>query len=220
MRTYEVQADPVGSVTRPRLVVFGGGGATGRLIVARAIARGFDVTIASRSARAEEGATAIACDVTDQEAVDAAVAGHDAVVYAVGTGHAKRSELRTRGAACVVAAMKKHGVGRLVAMSGLGAGESFDVQPWIFRAAIAPLFLRGLLDDQSGLERVVRASGLDWTLVRPGQLVDQPAKGAPVTSLDGRGVASKVSREAVAELMVGELVSPRFSRTAVAVGNA
>lgn len=206
-----------------KLVVFGGQGGTGRLVVEQALARGHEVTIASRAARtsADGKVTARTCEVTDPAQVAAAVAGQDAVVLAIGTGHVKPSTLRTDAARNVVAGMAIHDVRRLVAISGLGAGDSLARQPWIFRAIVARLALGGLLADQNGLEAAIRAapSDLAWVIARPGQLVDRPARGPVVTSLDGGGVASKVSRAALATFLLDQLVEDRFLRQAVAVGD-
>jgi len=68
-----------------KLVVFGASGATGRPIVEQAVAAGHEVTAFVRDpATAPPGARVVSGDVLDAAAVDAAVAGHNVIVSALG----------------------------------------------------------------------------------------------------------------------------------------
>ncbi len=68
------------------------------------------------------------------------------------------------------------------------------------------------------MEDAVRASDLDWTLVRPPRLVDKPLTGAYRTAINAnlrRGMV--ISRADVAHLMLAAVDRPETVRAAVGV---
>jgi hypothetical protein len=71
--------------------------------------------------------------------VDAAVAGHDAVIIAVNVPGGVFKENPTyvsSGVALVIEAMKRHGVLRLVVVSALGTGDSRPLLGWFVRTVL------------------------------------------------------------------------------------
>lgn len=204
-----------------KVIVFGAAGATGKLIVDECLARGYDVTAFVRDATklvTRDGVRVVEGDMLNANAVAAAIVGHDAAIHAVGSGNMKASTVRTEPARILVAAMQQAGVKRLVAMSGMGAGESRDGMPAVVRAVIVPLLLGRLLRDQNGLEHHVTSSSLDWTLVRPGELKDVEKTGNIKASLDYKGVSMGVPRPDVAAFIVDQLASDVYLRKAPALG--
>jgi putative NADH-flavin reductase len=205
-----------------RLAVIGAAGATGRLIVKHALKNGHDVTAVVRDPTKMgdvPGVRAVQADMMDVASLEAALRGHDAVVFAAGPPHMKASTARTDGARNTVAAMKSVGIRRLVAISGLGAGETRDKLGFIASRIVVPLILGRLLMDQNGLEQAIRASDLDWTIVRPGELKDGASKGGVKVSQDGTGISSSVSRDDVAKFIVDELTASKHIRNAPALGH-
>jgi nucleoside-diphosphate-sugar epimerase len=120
-------------------------------------------------------------------------------------------------AQAVIAAMKKQGVKRLIWISAGGVGDS---APQIIRASfvfgriIMPLFLRKPYANHARAEELIRPSGLDFTVVRPVQLVDGPTNGngkAVAVPIGAETLGSlKVARSAVAAFMVEELAARKF----------
>ncbi|MBW1876640.1 MAG: SDR family oxidoreductase, partial [Deltaproteobacteria bacterium] len=99
--------------------------------------QGHRVTAFSRQAESLENTSdrlrLLNGDATNPEDVDRAVAGHDAVIVTLGIaenpmrvrmfGAAKTpNDVRSAGTRNVIAAMRKHGVGRLVVQSSYGVG--------------------------------------------------------------------------------------------------
>ena len=80
-------------------------------------------------------------------------------------------EVRSRGTAAVVAAMTERGVRRLVVQSSYGVGESRDRLSLSSRLVFA-LLLRPQIADHERQERIVRDSGLTWSIVQPVYLTD------------------------------------------------
>ena len=103
-------------------------------------------------------------------------------------------DVRSRGTATVVAAMQEHDVRRLVVQSSYGVGETRDRLPLSSRLVFA-LLLRPQIADHERQERIVRGSGLDWSLVQPVYLTDGEEEAAVSPTGDTRGM--RVSRRAV-----------------------
>ncbi len=165
------------------LIVFGPTGPTGRLLVQEALDQGHAVTaFARRPERLELShplLRVVQGDVTSAAEVAAAVPGHGAVLVALGAPPRRSSTVRAVGTAHVVAAMQAGGPRRLVVLSSLGVGDSSAVRlPALLRWVIVPLVLKKPFEDHEEQERVVRTSGLDWTIVRPGSMKDRPASGS------------------------------------------
>lgn len=156
-----------------KIVVVGGSQGTGRALAEAAVSAGHEVTVLSRSGNGPVGTTVVTGTATDPAVAREAVAGADAVVVTVG-GAKGSPRARTQVTASVVQAMKQTGVRRLVVQTSLGAGGSARQLPVPLRQ-LTPLVLKQPLADHDAQEAVVRASGLDWTIVRPAGLTNKPA---------------------------------------------
>ena len=167
--------------TQAKILVLGATGGTGRLIVAQALARGYDVTALVRSAekaRDLTGAKLIVGDVRDEKALRQALEGRDAVVSALGTPASPFREVTFLSSAtrALVSAMKSKQVPRLICITGIGAGDSAGHGGFVFDNLIFPLLLRKVYADKNRQEAIVRDSGLDWILVRPSVLNNKPSR--------------------------------------------
>ena len=168
-------------LARPKILVLGATGGTGRLIVKEALARGFSVRVLVRSAAKAsglEGAEVFIGDARDEAALRKALDGRDAVVSALGTPVSPFKEVTLLSSAtkALVNAMKATGVSRLVCITGMGAGDSAGHGGFAFDRLVLPALLRKVYVDKNRQEAIIRDSGLDWVLVRPSVLNDKPAK--------------------------------------------
>lgn len=203
-----------------RLLVLGAGSGTGRLLTERALAAGHRVTAVARrlGALAEHPAlTRLEGSVLDAGLVERAVAGQDAVAWTVGIGGSRRAvTLFSAGGAVLLAAMAHAGVRRLVVVTGVGAGESRGHGGFVYDRFVFPLFTRGSYEDKDRLEALVRASGLDWTIVRPAVLTDGPARGRFRVIEELAGVTlRRVARADVAAFLLSTLEGGAHSRRTV-----
>lgn len=167
-----------------KILVLGATGGTERLIVGKAIAHGYEVTALVRSpekGRALEGARLVIGDACDEAALRQALKGQDAVISALGTPASpfKEVTLLSTATQALVSAMKAEQVSRLVAITGIGAGDSVGHGGFVFDRLIYPLLLRNVYADKNRQEAIIRESGLDWVLVRPSVLNDKPGRGSP-----------------------------------------
>lgn len=200
------------------LIVFGATGTTGRLIVERALWMGHRVTAFVRTpSKVElrhERLTIVQGDATDADAVSAAMEGQDAVLSALGTGAFDKSRLRARATEVQLRAMRAQGVRRLVSMSCLGVGDSYEPLPFVLKYLIFPFYLRRALADHEEQEALIRGSELDWTIVRPPHLTDEGPRGDFVHGFaDEFGdLTMTVSRTDVADFMLSQLSHESYLR--------
>lgn len=203
------------------LAILGATGSVGRYVVSQALERGHAVSALVRSpnkVRDQHPDTdtsrvaVVEGDALDPDAVARTVRGSDAVVVTLGAG--RSGHVRAEGTRNVVGAMQADGVHRLIVQSTLGTGESWDNLDWFWKWVMFRGLLRSAFADHEEQERIVRASGLAWTVVRPGAFTDGPLTGqyrhgfAP----DDRSLTLKVSRADVAQFVLDQITDDAYVR--------
>lgn len=202
-----------------KVAVFGATGGTGQQVVAQALAAGHTVQALARTPEklpAHAGLTVIAGNVLDPQAVARTVAGVDAVICSLGTSANNPPEVVSNGTANIIAAMDASAVRRLVVVTSLGVGDSKNQVPFAFRM-IMQTVLRKVMEDKERQERLVRESGLDWVIVRPGGLTDGEATGIYRFGLKRDIMAGQVARADVAGFVLKQLTDDTFLRQAPAI---
>ena len=144
--------------------VLGAAGKTGHLIVERAVAVGHEVTALVRDASrydAPPGVRALLGDATDPVTLAHAMVGQDAVIDAIGGKTPwRKTDLERTVARALVAAARRHGTRRIIAISSLGVGDSTAHAPLLLRLLLLPTFLRGSTADKAAMEREVEQAGI------------------------------------------------------------
>ncbi|MDH5276467.1 MAG: SDR family oxidoreductase [Gammaproteobacteria bacterium] len=142
-------------------------------------------------------------DVLDPLSVQGAFASGNfrAVINTVG---GKRGEPRPdyHGTRNVADAARKAGVQRYIFVTAIGSGDS--------RGAVAPKvlqFLGPVLEEKTLGENYLMASGLDYTILRPGGMTNNPASGTAIRTED-HGVMGVINRADLAQLVVDCLDDP------------
>jgi len=155
-------------------------------------------------------------DVTDAAAVSRAVAGQEAVLSALGP-RGEQYGVLPGGVQNIVTAPSQAGVRRLIHVSSFGVGDSRAQMGWVARQIVVPLFLRKALDEKEIEEGIIRASDLDWIIVRPGGLEDGPRTGVYrcITDPHEQVGRLRIARADVADFMLQNLADARFVRRAV-----
>ncbi|HZX69208.1 MAG TPA: SDR family oxidoreductase [Rhodanobacter sp.] len=196
-----------------KVLVLGATGGTGRLIVHDALEKGHSVVALVRSkASAPDlpGADIIEGDARDEGALMRALDGCDAVVSSLGTGLSPFNEvsLLTEATHALIPAMSRRGVRRLVCISALGVGDSRGHGGFVFDRIFMPLLLRHAYKDKGRQEDAIRASALDWVIVRPAMLTNDPARGSLRAVADLASVhGGKIARTDVARFVVEQLAT-------------
>jgi len=198
------------------VIVFGATGTIGRHLVKEALLQGHTVTAFARRPAAlgasHPNLTVRAGDVLDAVTVDEAVRGHDAVLVALGAG--RKGTVRTAGTKNIVAAMSRHGMRRLICQSTLGTGDSRALLTFFWKRIMFGFLLKDAYADHEAQEDLVRNSGLDWTIVRPGAFTDGAATSVYKHGLPdpGEPLTLKISRADVAGFMLRQLTDLRYLR--------
>lgn len=207
-----------------RVLVLGATGSVGRLIADLAASRGHEVTGLARrpqQAAAAAGIRLVAGNVLSDDDVQRAVSGQDAVIYAVGAGFVRRTTLFSDSARTLVKAMRLHDVRRLIAITGVGAGETRGHGGFLYDRILYPLFTRGVYADKNRQEAIIRASDLEWTIVRPASFKDARPRGELQIALDVAGITLRsIARGEVAEFVVAALEDGSYVRQAPFIGHS
>lgn len=219
------------SPTARKVLVVGATGGSGRAAVTALLADGHHVTAfsrhADRLAADFDGLVTINGDALRRDDVDQAVAGHDAVIVTLGiTEHPIRVQtvgpkhtpldIRSAGTRNVIDAMDAHGLDRLVVQSSYGIGPTRQHLGLTDRLFFAVLVKKQMADTELQ-ERIVRSSGLDWTLVQPVHLNDQPDGPEPFWSTTGETRKMKISRTVVGRTLSRAVTDPSLSHATLAV---
>lgn len=206
-----------------RATVFGGSGRTGRLVVEKALERGFEVIAVSRAPRylgetlpdvsaAGPGRLhVLRGDVLDLSSVESAIEGSECVLSTIAPPlhrHVIRpTTVYSVGIANVIRAMRTFGVRRLITVSSAGVRNGDPSHPPFYRYVLKPLlFDRALYEDMRVMEGMVESSDLDWTIVRAAGLTDHPPSGryrVGAGQLPDGG--SRISRADLADFLLQQL---------------
>jgi uncharacterized protein YbjT (DUF2867 family) len=159
-------------------------------------------------------------DVLKAASLVTAVRGTDAVICALGTPSPRRpSTLLREGTENLVAAMKREGPRRLVCVTLLGAGPSRSSASFVYRTVILRA-LAPMVPDKQAQENVVRASGLDWTLVRPPRFTGGRGRGGVRVIAQGQpGRIGHVVRADLARFLLDCASKDQYTGQAIAVGS-
>lgn len=156
------------------ILVIGASKGIGKAVVAEALARGHGVRGFARSAAEmapAEGIEPWPGDATRAADLAPALEGQDAVVMALGIRESlamlwKEVTLFSEATGALLPLMQDKGPRRLVAITGIGAGESAAALSGPERLGHRVIFSQPYRD-KTRQEEMIRASGLDWTLLRP-----------------------------------------------------
>ena len=147
------------------------------------------------------GIEPVIADLESESDIASAIRGADAVVFAAGagpgSGDARKKTVDLGGAVKLVEAAKAAGVSRYLIVSSMGADKAPEDGSEGFGAYLQAKF---------EADEAVRASGLDYTIVRPGGLTDDPGTG--LVSVAERLDRGQIPRADVAAVFLACLDEP------------
>jgi len=199
--------------SRMKILVIGATGPTGREIVKQALERGHQVTAVARrpeTAGFPADVRVIKADVMDAASLATAAEHQHAVISSLGSKIDRNpTTLFSQGTRNIVAAMQFSGIRRFLCITGIGAGDSKGHGGFLYDRIIQPLLLDEIYKDKTRQEEIVRQSGLDWTIFRPGALNNGPLKGVCREFIDLTGVTiGGISRADTAHCLLAHLECP------------
>lgn len=205
-----------------KIAMLGSTGFTGRVLLEKALDAGHEVRTLVRSpdklGSFRERVKVVEGTIFQPRALEATVAGTEAVLSTVGPPQKNPGDPAPYEEAMkhLVAAMEKHGVRRLVHIGGSvhpgGENESWPIGRRLLRLVLNTIWKSGLAAKHLEWE-VLKASAIDWTLVRPPRIV----KGESIGRLeaDERQIASlQVNVGDLADFMLDQLTSTEWVRKA------
>ncbi len=200
-----------------KLAIFGASGRTGKYLVQKALDAGHEVTALVRTPAKltvqHDRLHVIEGDAHDQTAVERTIAGGDVVLSAMG----QYSQAITN----ILAAMKKHGVKRVVVAAGAGVPDPND-KPRLINYLISFLiktFSRKTYNEAIKQNEILRASDVDWTMCRAPMLTDEPPGKYKVTYV-GKEMYRTLSRASYADFILKQATDTQYIRLAPAISDA
>ena len=146
------------------------------------------------------GAEPVVCDLEFEEDVAPFVTGADAIVFAAGAGPGSGPERKRTmdlgGALKLIEAARSDGIARYVIVSSIGAGNP----------EAASEQMRPYIEAKAEADHALAASGLEFTIVRPGRLTEQPGTGRVRIGPDVK--YGEVTRDDVAATLAAVLDAP------------
>ena len=201
-----------------KVAILGGTRGIGRELLRQLIEVGEQVTVLARDPtrldltsehlRVQKG------DARDRDAVRALAANHDAVCSCLGIRTRARVTLFSDSTSYI---LEQESDGpRILAVTGVGAGDSRGHGGFLYDKIFLPLLLREVYEDKNRQEQLLRSSTASWTIIRPGALTNGPRTGKYRVFEDLTGVTvGRISRADVADFMVSELRQPTYERRTV-----
>ena len=192
-----------------RVAIVGGHGKIARLLLPLLLERGADVVSLARgreqlAALTSAGATARQLDIETSTESDFQLAfdGCDAVVFSAGGGAdgniARKRTVDLEGSLMSIAGAQGSGIARFVQVSAFGVDAPVRLNPsrtW-----------KAYVDAKRDADAALRASKLDWTIVRPGGLTDDAGTGMVELAPDVR--RGRIPRADVAAVIAAVLSRP------------
>jgi putative NADH-flavin reductase len=211
------------------VLLIGATGFSGKEVLKELLTKNHNVTAITRNKSSigsqQKQIKIIEGNVLDENLINQAVHNQDAVINCLGIGgkgNAKPNSLVSEATRILVHTMEKLGVKRLICMSNVGAGDSYDFQPWIFTKVILPYFMKWLkviIDDKNIMEPFIMNSKLDWTILRFPNIEDKPPKGKITTSYDGKKLKMSITNKDLAKFMVSQLEDDSLVHKAPSISN-
>jgi len=192
-----------------RIVVIGAHGRTGLLVVEQLVKAGDAVVAVIRNPRhmadlVKRGAETVILDLEASSGPEFATQfkGADAIVFAAGSAGGESSAIDSKGVRKTLRAAEKAGVKRYVAISSIGASTGMKLT-----GAWATDEMKDYYKHKRLAGKAIMASGLDWTIVEPGELTEGKPTGKVTLSVEAIP-AKAVSRADVAAVVVAALGAP------------
>lgn len=211
-----------------KILILGASGGVGQHLVRLAALQGHAITTLTRAAiELPANARGVVDDVLRDGCLDDHVAGHDVVLSSLGFKRRSPANpwskltsppgFNSITARALVAAMKKRGVPRVIAVSAAGVGESAARMNAVMKFFVSTSNVGVAYRDLAVMEQVYADSGLDWCCPRPMRLTNGPQTDR-VRVIDGFPMSAAISRVDVAAYMLDLVSGPIVDRLPMIAG--
>ena len=202
-----------------KIIVFGATGGVGQAVVKQGIEAGFDITAFVRTPTkldiSHENLKIIQGNALNQEEVSTAILGHDAVVSCLGSnqGMKKSTELEEM-IENIVNGMKKHNVERIIYTASAGVHKELSG----LSGKLVMMMLKNPLKDHRAAVDYIQKNGLNYTIVRPMGLTNDPFTGKYRESATSVPEKSRtIPRADVAHFILKALTDPNYNHASIGI---
>jgi putative NADH-flavin reductase len=160
-------------------------------------------------------------DITDSNTFNNLVGGKSAIISTIGLKPSSNDvTVYSQGIKNVLAAGKDAGTNRIVTVTGIGAGDSKGHGGIFYDRILNPLLLKTDYADKTRQEKILKSSDSQWTIVRPGFLVDEASEKAyrVLDKTDGL-VSGSISRADVAHFLLASVEQNTYVQQTVFLSN-
>jgi len=159
------------------ITIIGASGGIGLEAVKRGLNRNHYITTLSRSEiKLEENKSLkiIIGDATNKADLLNAIQNADAIIVTLGTvKNTKATNLFSDFAKLMVEINREHKINvPFLFVTGFGAGDSKNYVSWLIKLFLKYL-LKDVYADKTKMEEIITESNMNWTVVRPGRLLDK-----------------------------------------------
>lgn len=203
-----------------KILIIGASRGIGKVLLEEALGDGHDVSVMARHPEkitvshvrlgVHQG------DVRDRDSVAKRAKGCDVVCSCIGEPITfKPVDLFSTSASNIVSAVTANPGQKLIAVTGIGAGDSKGHGGFLYDRIFKPLLLKTIYADKDREEAIIKASAIDWLIVRPAGLTNGPRTGTYRVINDLSGVTSRrISRRDVADFILAQIANPtQFGKT-------
>lgn len=200
------------------ITIIGASRGIGAQVLQQALAQEHKVTVLARKPEkitAHENLQVVQGSFEEAEAVKKAVQEAEAVVVAVGVPPGRKEvNLFSHGTRNLLAACREMNSQLLiVAVTGIGAGESAGHGGFMYDRVFKPLLLQKMYKDKDRQEALLAQEYDNWIIVRPGFLTNGPQTGRYRVLTDLTGItAGKIARADVADFILKQIKAPTYLR--------
>ncbi len=159
------------------ITIIGASAGIGLETVKRGLNRNHSITTLSRSEieiEEKKSVKMILGDATNKADLVNAIQNADALIITLGTGkNMKATTLFSDFAKLIVEIHEENKIDiPFIFVTGFGTGESKNYVSWLVRLFLK-YFLKDVYADKAKMEEIITNSTMNWTVVRPGRLLDK-----------------------------------------------
>lgn len=197
-----------------RIAIIGATRGIGLALAQAALADGHQVTVLVRNpdrlSISHPCLQVVIGNAEDADAVARVVHGQDVVCDCLGTKNVRQTiTIFSRSAEILAKALKPEQL--LIAVTGMGVGDSRGHGNVVYNHVMMPLVLRRIYADKEQQERIIKNNIARWIIVRPGLLNNGPRTGRYRALTDLQGIrGGRIARADVADFVLAQAKSPQF----------
>ena len=219
-QSYIISFFSIGAGTVMKILIIGASRGIGKALMEEALKDGHKVRVLARHPDRLESTDSrldlVQGDVRDLQSVKEAAQDMEIVCSCIGVPITfKAVDLFSVAAANLVKVVEQQPTLKLIAVTGIGAGDSKGHGGFLYDRIFKPLFLKSIYEDKDREEEIIATGDIDWLIVRPAGLTNGPRTGnyRIINDLEGT-TAKRISRRDVADFILCQAAQPsHFGKT-------